>query len=72
MKNKDTEPQSYGSQRDWVEGNSGETVNRLKGHPNSQHGDFYENRIDGEHSGEDQGGKLSEEQLRESDVNDRR
>lgn len=34
------EPQSYGSQADWVTGDVGQEVNRLKGHPNSQLGDF--------------------------------
>jgi hypothetical protein len=53
------EPQSYGSGGDWVTGDVGEEVNRLKGHPNSQHGDFYESRHDSERSAPEQGGKVS-------------
>jgi len=53
------EPQSYGSGGDWSKGDVGEEVNRLKGHPNSQHGDFYESRHDSEGSDESQGGKTS-------------
>lgn len=59
------EPQSYGSQSEWVTGDVGQEVNRLKGHPNSQHGDFYESRHDSERSSPDQGGKVSPEQLDE-------
>ena len=61
------EPQSYGSQSDWVESDVGQTVNRQKGNPNSQHGDFYESRRDSEESGEHQGGEISETQLEEND-----
>jgi hypothetical protein len=53
------EPQSYGSQADWVTGTTGETVNRLQGTPNSQHADFYESRRDSEGSGPHQGGDVS-------------
>ena len=53
------EPQSYGSQGDWVSGNVDQEVNRLKGHPYSQHGDFYESRSDA-------GGKVSPEQIEEN------
>ena len=57
------EPQSYGSQGDWVSGDVGQTVNRQKGNPNSQHGDFYESRHGAEESIDHQGGKVSPEQL---------
>ena len=60
------EPQSYGSQADWVKGNVGETVNQQKRAPNSQHGDFYESRHESEESAPDQGGKVSNEQLAEN------
>jgi hypothetical protein len=54
------EPQSYGSDADWVTGQTGQKVNDPKAAPpNSQHGDFYESRRDAEHSGEHQGGKVS-------------
>src|SRR5512138_128978 len=64
------EPQSYGSQGEWLTGKTGETVNRTKGHPTTQHGDFYESRIEGEESRGDQGGKLSGEQLAENAQSD--
>jgi hypothetical protein len=60
------EPQSYGSEGDWTTGNVGEEVNRLKGRPNSQHGDFYESRHDSERSAPDQGGKVSPVQIEEN------
>jgi hypothetical protein len=60
------EPQSYGSGGDWVTGNVGEEVNRLKGHPNSQQGDFYESRHESDRSAPEQGGKVSPEQIEEN------
>lgn len=60
------EPQSYGSQGEWVEGEVGQEVNRLKGSPNSQHGDFYEPRRESEESGDHQGGDVSPAQLAEN------
>ena len=52
------EPQSYGSEKDWLTGNTSQEVNRQKGHPNSQRGDFFT---------EDQGGKVSPKQSEEND-----
>jgi len=46
MDNDKKEPQSYGSGEEWVTGDTGQTVNRLKGPPNSQHSDFYASRHD--------------------------
>jgi hypothetical protein len=60
------EPQSYGSQADWVSGKTGQEVNRQKGNPNSQHGDFYESRRDGEESAPHQGGHVSDVQMSEN------
>jgi hypothetical protein len=60
------EPQSYGSGKDWLTGNTAQDVNRQKGNPNSQHGDFYQSRRDSEGSAEDQGGQISDEQLAEN------
>jgi hypothetical protein len=60
------EPQSYGSGREWVEGDVGQTVNRQKGNPSSQHADFYESRHDGERSGPHQGGDVPDYQAAES------
>ena len=44
MAEKKNEPQSYGSQSEWVRGDVGQDVNRLEGNPNSQKSDFYESR----------------------------
>ena len=66
MAKKENEPQSYGSQGEWLTGKTGEKVNETKGHPTSQHGDFYESRIEGEASPGDQGGKVSDKQLAEN------
>ena len=63
---KEKEPQSYGSQADWVTGNVGGTVNKQKGSPSPQHDDFYESRRDSETSKTDQGGQVSDEQLAEN------
>ena len=62
------EPQSYGSQADWVKGTTGQEVNRQKGHPHpdSAHGDFYESRRDSEDSAPHQGGEVSPVQLAEN------
>ena len=46
------EPQSYGSGKDWLTGNTGQDVNRQAGRPTSQHGEV-----------ENQGGQISDEQL---------
>jgi len=48
MAEKNNEPQSYGSQSEWVRGDVGGEVNRLKGNPNSQHSEFYESQRDEE------------------------
>lgn len=55
------EPQSYGSQRDWLTGNTDEkvTTERSHAHPNSQQGDFYRSRHDSDESAPHQGGDLS-------------
>lgn len=61
------EPQSYGSQGDWVAGNTGGKVNREKSEPPAEHADFYENRRDSESSASHQGGDVSDLQASESD-----
>ena len=43
MAERKNEPQSYGSQNEWLTGETGQEVNRLKGNPNSQRADFYVN-----------------------------
>jgi hypothetical protein len=55
------EPQSYGSQGDWVSGQTGQKVN----HPNSQQADFYEERRESESSAPHQGGDISPVQASE-------
>src|SRR3954465_11398090 len=51
--------------RDKKEGDVGQTVNRQKGNPNSQHSDFYESRRDSAESGPHQGGHVSDYQAAE-------
>lgn len=47
MADRRNEPQSYGSQKEWLTGKTGQDVNRLKGNRNSQRGgDFYANGSD--------------------------
>src|SRR5687767_5059641 len=58
------EPQSYGSQADWVTGKTGANVNNPKSTPPSN--DFYDSRRDSEGSAEDQGGKVSAQQHAEN------
>jgi hypothetical protein len=60
------EPQSYGSEKDWVTGDVSQEVNRQKGKPNSQHADFYSDRRESETNGPDQGGKVSPRQAAEN------
>jgi len=60
------EPQSYGSQGEWVTGRTGQEVNRQKGEPAAGHADFYDGRRDSETSGEHQGGEVSEVQARDN------
>jgi hypothetical protein len=59
MDNKGNEPQSYGSEKEWVTGETGQEVNRQSGNPNSQQSDFYQSRRDSEGSAPDQGGQTS-------------
>ena len=66
MADEKKEPQSYGSQSEWVRGDVGQEVNRLKGNTNSQHSDFYESRRESEESAPDQGGRVSSEQMAEN------
>ena len=61
------EPQSYGSQKDWVTGNVGETVNQQKRTPPAAEEEFYDDRRSSETSGLNQGGQVSDVQLAEND-----
>ena len=63
---KDTrEPQSYGSDKDWVSGKTGQEVNDQAGTPAPEHREFYDERREAENNAADasQGGKVSEVQL---------
>lgn len=60
------EPQSYGSQEDWVTGRTGETVNDPKAAPAPEHREFYDDRRETETTHEHQGGRTSDVQLAES------
>ncbi|HUP63485.1 MAG TPA: hypothetical protein VNA69_24075 [Thermoanaerobaculia bacterium] len=60
------EPQSYGSQKDWVTGEVGSTVNRQKRKPAPEHRDFYDESPSSETSAPDEGGQVSDVQLAEN------
>jgi hypothetical protein len=66
---KDTrEPQSYGSEADWVTGKTGEQVNEQASTPPPEHRDFYDDRRESESSGATQGGLTSDFQLAENEA----
>ncbi len=60
------EPQSYGSNEDWVSGKTDQRVNNPKSAPTPAHREFYDDRRESETSGPDQGGQTSDVQLAES------
>ncbi len=60
------EPQSYGSEADWVTGRTGQEVNDQDSTPPPQHDDFYDDRRESEASGPAQGGLTSDFQLAEN------
>jgi hypothetical protein len=60
------EPQSYGSQGEWVTGKTGEKVNSQKGPANSQHADFYSEHRENDDSAPHQGGHVSPVQAAEN------
>jgi len=59
------EPQSYGSDHDWVTGRTGQQVNEQKGTPAPEHQPFYDEARESERSASEnsQGGKVSDVQL---------
>lgn len=64
---KDTrEPQSYGSDKDWVSGKTGQEVNDQASAPPPEHAGFYDERRASEKSASAQGGRTSPVQLAES------
>lgn len=60
------EPQSYGSERDWVTGRTGQQPNDPDAPPPASQAEFYEERRDSEESAPHQGGEVSPEQLAET------
>lgn len=60
------EPQSYGSNEDWVTGETGEQVNDPKAPPPPEHRDFYEEKGTRGDSEPHQGGETSPLQVAES------
>ncbi len=60
------EPQSYGSEQDWVTGRTGEQVNDQASVPAPEHREFYDERRESETSDEAQGGLVSDFQLAEN------
>lgn len=56
------EPQSYGSDADWVSGRTGQQVNDQKSEPAPEHREFYDSDREAE-TRPDQGGKVSDVQL---------
>lgn len=60
------EPQSYGSERDWVTGHTGQQPNDPAATPPASQADFYDDRRDSEESNAHQGGDVSPEQLAET------
>jgi hypothetical protein len=60
------EPQSYGSQKDWLTGKTGNHVNNPKSDPPAEHRDFYENRLDSDDSEPVRGGELNHAQRAEN------
>ena len=64
---KDTkEPQSYGSEKDWVTGRTGQEVNDQDAAPAPEHREFYDERREAEESRGVQGGLTSPVQLAEN------
>lgn len=60
------EPQSYGSQEEWLRGRTGQTVNGTANTARRHDEEFYENHRDSEQSAPAQGGLTSPVQLREA------
>lgn len=64
---KDTpEPQSYGSEKDWVTGETGGNIHSPKSTPAPENAEFYDDERESEASTRHQGGKNSPVQLAEN------
>lgn len=57
------EPQSYGSEADWVSGRTGQQPNDPDAPPPATQREFYDERRESEDSAPNQGGQVSPEQL---------
>lgn len=66
MPNDKKEPQSYGSQADWVTGRTGQEVQPQPSAPPADQAEFYDSRRDSEGSAPEQGGRTSEVQSAET------
>ena len=62
------EPQSYGSNTDWVTGKTGQSVHDQKSEPPAEHRDFYDERRESETTTDYQGGRTSDVQLADQQV----
>ena len=60
------ERQSYGSQGEWVTGNTGEQVNRQKSEKPAEHRDFYDGGQNDQPGGATAGGQVSDFQAAEN------
>jgi hypothetical protein len=60
------EPQSYGSNQDWVTGRTDQQVNDPKSSPAPEHQAFYDERRESESSAPHQGGETSDVQRAEN------
>ena len=61
------EPQSYGSQAEWVKGKTSQNVNSSQGPEASPQSEFYAPHRDSEENAPEQGGLVSPVQTAESD-----
>ena len=68
MADRPREPQSYGSERDWVTGKTGGKIHDPKATPPPEHSDFYDDKRESETTAPDQGGKVSDFQLAENQM----
>ena len=67
INDKKSEPQSYGSQAEWVKGSTPQTVNPGQGPEASPQSEFYTPHRDSEQNAPEQGGLVSPVQTSESD-----
>lgn len=66
MADKKNEPQSYGSQQDWLTGKTGQKVNPPSSEISAQHDEFYHPEQNNPQSGPHEGGDVSPVQRAEN------